>query len=128
MCIRDRGQPLHERRQGLAGERAVGALDLVGMHGTGGQLCRRGIGVARDGGGQGILRRKRRGRQAIERIGTRGIARADERLKRGCRGRRPRFRRRRAHHDGLGLGAGRYIGNASRAQLFQALELSLIHI
>ena len=55
------GQPLHESGQRLAGERAVGALDLVGMHGTGGQLCRRGIRVARDGGGQGILRRKRRG-------------------------------------------------------------------
>ena len=55
------GQPLHERRQRLASERAIGALDLVGMYSTRRQLRRCGIGVARDGGGQGILRRERRG-------------------------------------------------------------------
>ena len=116
------GQPLHERRQRLAGKRAIGALDLVGMHGTRRQLCWHGIRVARDGGGQGILRRQRRSGQAIERIGARGVTRTNERLKRGYRGRRPRFGRRRAHHDGLGLGADRHIGNTGSAQLFQALE------
>ena len=55
------GQPLHECRQFLTGERTVGALNLVGMHGTRRHLRRRGIRVARDGGGQGILRRERRG-------------------------------------------------------------------
>ena len=50
------GQPLHECRQRLTGERTVGALNLVGMHGTRRHLRRRGIRVARDGGGQGILR------------------------------------------------------------------------
>ena len=112
------GQPLHECRQRLAGERAVGALDLVGMHGARRHLRRRGIRVARDGGGQSILRRQRRSGQAIERIGTRGVTRTNERLKRGYRGRRPRFGRRRAHHDGLGLGAGRHVGNTGCAQLF----------
>ena len=119
------GQPLHERRQRLTGERTVGALDLVGMHGTRRHLRRRGIRVARDGSSQGILRRQRRSSQTIERIGARGIARADECLKRGCRGRWPRFGRRRAHHDGLGLGAGRHVGNTGCAQLFQALERTL---
>ena len=112
------GQPLHECRQRLTGERTVGTLDLAGMHGTRRQLRRRGIRVACDGGGQGILRRQRRSGQAIERIGARGVTGADERLKRGCRDRWPRFGRRRAHHDGLGLGAGRHVGNTGCAQLF----------
>ena len=95
------------------------------MHGARGQLCRRGIRVARDGGGQGILRRERRSGQAIERIGARGITRANERLKRGRRCGRSRLGRRCAHHNGLGLSAGRHIGNAGCAQLFQALERTL---
>ena len=115
-------QPLHECGQRLAGERAVGALNLVSMHSTGGQLCRRGIGVARDGGGQSILRRKRRGGQTIERIGARGVTGADKRLKRRRGRRRARLGRRCAHHNGLGLSVGRHIGNTGRTQLFQALE------
>ena len=95
------------------------------MHGTRRQLRRRSICVARDGSGQGVLRRECRSGQAIERIGARGIARADKRFKRRCRGGGSRLGRRCAHHNGLGLSAGRHIGNASRAQLFQALERTL---
>ena len=119
------GQPLHKCGKRLTGERTVGALNLIGMHGTRRQLRRRGICVARDGGGQGVLRRECRSGQAIERIGARGVTCADQRLKRR-RGRgRSRLGRRCAHHNGLGLSAGRHIGNASRAQLFQALERTL---
>ena len=119
------GQPLHEGGQRLAGKRAIGALNLVGMHGTRGQLRRRGIGIARDGGSQSILRRERRSRQTVERIGASGVTGADQCLKRGCGCGRSGLGRRCAHHDGLGLGACRHIGNTSRAQLFQTLERTL---
>ena len=111
------GQPLHERWQRLTGERAVGALDFVSMHSTRRQLRRRGICVARDGSGQGVLRRERRSGKAIERIGARGVTSADECLKRRRRRGRPGLGLGRAHHDGLGLGGG-HIGDTGRAQLF----------
>ena len=118
-------QPLHERRQRFAGERSISALNLVSMHGTGRQLRRRGIGIARDGSSQSILWRQRRGGQAIERIGARSVASTDECLKRRRGRRRAWLRCGRAHHDGLGLSASGHIGNASRTQLFQALERTL---